>query len=289
MKNLKTVTIWLVLAFIVLQHFFKISYYKHLISDDFYFQGNVRSVLSVSGVICAFLLDLLTLIPGIMSLGNGDKAAKERAYSMFRFVYIMRGFMVLPLVVFETIFYAEYMFKNPVTAFTIIFRHLIWITLLVFLIICKPGKQVQKVNLQEYDMVAFTSIGHRFAHYLLDILFLLPIWVFMMQFLMFLEREPVILQITFQFIFGTSYLLYCFLSEAIFRQTLGKMVTRSCVVSDGVNLSTGRILLRTLSRLIPFDAISFLFGAKWHDRASSTAVVYVDSWEKAFEDSKESI
>jgi hypothetical protein len=60
------------------------------------------------------------------------------------------------------------------------------------------------------------------------------------------------------------------------------MITGSCVVSDGAELTTGRVLLRTLARLIPFDAVSFLVGAKWHDRASSTAVVYVDSWEKAF-------
>jgi hypothetical protein len=65
------------------------------------------------------------------------------------------------------------------------------------------------------------------------------------------------------------------------------MVTNSCVVSDGVELSGKRVFLRTLSRMIPLDKFSFLFGAKWHDRVSSTAVVYVDSWEMAFDEKKQ--
>lgn len=79
------------------------------------------------------------------------------------------------------------------------------------------------------------------------------------------------------------YFLYCFLSEAIFRQTFGKIATNSCVVSKGMRLSTGRVLVRTLCRYIPFDGFSFLFRGNWHDNVSSTAVVYIDTWEKVFE------
>jgi hypothetical protein len=135
-------------------------------------------------------------------------------------------------------------------------------------------------------MVAFTTTGHRFVHHLLDVLFIIPVWLFALQLMMLRRFGSEVTELAVRFVFGTTYLMYSFLSEAIFKQTFGKMVTRSCVVSDGVDLSTGRIFRRTMARLIPFDAFSFLFGAKWHDRASATAVVYVDSWEKAFDEGK---
>jgi uncharacterized RDD family membrane protein YckC len=193
--------------------------------------------------------------------------------------------MNFPVIVFETVFYAKYIFADPMTGATILFRYSVWITLVILLIISKPEKPIQKVNLQEYDMVAYTTIGHRFVHYLIDVLFLLPTLIFSFQFMSIARfGDSDVLALLFRLIFLLSYLLYCFFSEAIFSQTLGKMVTRSCVVSDGAPLTIGRIFRRTMARLIPFDPIAFLFGAKWHDSASATSVVYVDSWEKAFDE-----
>jgi hypothetical protein len=280
MKKFKTVTIWLVLAFTVLQHFGRITYYKRLLGGEINLLGDLSSIRNLLDVTFLFLIDIFTVILGIISLTQTDKREQDKTYSMFRLVYVMQSLMAFPLIVYQNIFYAKYMYAEPLAASFLVFRHLAWITLVIFLIKCKPEKKIQKVNLQEYDMVSFTSTGHRFTHYLVDILFLLPIGV---SLLYVGERNPIIAKI----LFNATYLLYCFLSEAIFGQTLGKMVTRSCVASNGVYLSTGRVLLRTLSRLIPFDGISFLFGAKWHDRVSATAVVYVDSWEMAFDEKKQ--
>ena len=285
MKKLKTVTIWLVLAFVVLQHFDRISYYKGLFGTEIGMLGNMRSILNVLDGTFLLLVDLFTVILGIITLYQTDKKEQDRIYSMFRFVYVMRSLMVAPLIIYEYIAYAPYMFMQPLSASIGIFRQLVWITLVILLIKCKPEKQIQKVNLKEYDMVSFTSTGHRFVHYLVDILFMLPIGIWVIQFLFLQEQNPLIAKI----IFNSTYLLYCFLSEAIFGQTLGKMVTRSCVASNGVPLTSNRVFLRTLSRLIPFDGISFLFGAKWHDRVSSTAVVYIDSWEMAFEEKQQEV
>jgi hypothetical protein len=283
MKKMKTVIIWLVLAFIVLQHIGRISYYKRLLGNEIDMLGNLRSVINILDVTFLILIDLFTVILAIITLSQTDKREQDRTYSMFRFVYIMRSLMIFPLIVYQYISFAPSLFAEPLTASIYIFRNLVWITLVIFLIKCKPDRQIQKVDLKEYDMVSFTSIGHRFAHYLVDILFMLPIGIWVIQFLFLREQEPLILKL----IFNSTYLLYCFLSEIIFGQTLGKMITRSCVVSNGVHLSTGRVLLRTICRVIPFDGISFLFGAKWHDRVSSTAVVYVDSWEIAFDEKKQ--
>lgn len=284
MGKLKIVTIWLVLAFIVISHLTRMKYYKQLLSNDLFgYGGGFRYYISTADTILWLLMDLLTVVLGIAALANSDKAVQDRMYSIFRFFYVMLSFLSVPIVIYSIITFGKYIFIDAFSAVTFIFRDLIWITLVVLLIVCKPERTIQKVNLQEYDMVAFTSIGHRFTHYLLDLLFLLPTWLYVAQGMMGARESSLLLQFTFL----GCYFVYCFLSEAIFRQTLGKMVTRSCVVSDGVELSTGRVFLRTLSRLIPFDTFSFLFGAKWHDRVSSTAVVYVDSWEKAFDGSNE--
>ena len=68
---------------------------------------------------------------------------------------------------------------------------------------------------------------------------------------------------------------YYFTLESIFGQTIGKMITGSVVVTaDGEKPSVMDIFKRTLSRLIPFDALSFLGSSiGWHDSFSKTRVV----------------
>ena len=285
MKKLKIVTICLVIAFTVIQQILRANYYTRLFDDNVYWGGDFRFILNMISTVLVALFDVLTVVLGIMSLTASDKAAQDRAYSILRYVYIMRSIMSFPIVVLESIFYAKYIFGDAIATFTIMFRHFVWLTLAVLLIMCKPEKPVKKINLQDYDMVAYTTMSHRFVHYLLDSLFILPTLIFLLQ-LMSISRFDVddLFVLLLQLIFLVSYVMYCFFSEVIFRQTIGKMVTRSCVVSDGPPLSIGRIFGRTMARLIPFDPIAFLFGAKWHDSASATSVVYVDSWEKAFDE-----
>jgi hypothetical protein len=179
------------------------------------------------------------------------------------------------------------MFIDAMNTVIILGQHLINLILVVFLIICKPEKPVRRVNLQNYDMVAFTSTGHRFVHYLLDSLFILPLLINLGNIIVSarqMQYDRDLLSLIVFFMVILNFLLYYFLSEAMFGQTFGKMLTKSCVVTNGVEFSNGRMFVRTLCRFIPFDRFSFLFGANWHDRVSATAVVYVDSWESAFED-----
>jgi len=67
--------------------------------------------------------------------------------------------------------------------------------------------------------------------------------------------------------------LYYLIFEAITGQTLGKMLTKTRVIRmDGTKPSFFRIFLRSFWRLIPIDAISYLFGFElgMHDILSST-------------------
>jgi len=64
--------------------------------------------------------------------------------------------------------------------------------------------------------------------------------------------------------------------EVIWGKSLGKMVTKTRVLmQDGSKPTLKAIIIRSLSRFIPFDAFSF-FGNKpvgWHDSISKTVVV----------------
>ena len=71
------------------------------------------------------------------------------------------------------------------------------------------------------------------------------------------------------------YFIYYFLFELTTGRTLGKLITGTHVVSiTGDNPTKKQVLLRNLSRLVPFEPFSFLGdGTGWHDTWSDTMVV----------------
>ena len=75
--------------------------------------------------------------------------------------------------------------------------------------------------------------------------------------------------------------IYYALMEIIFGKTLGKFVTSTRVISVEGDIPSGmQIIGRSFARLIPFNAISFLFGNPpegWHDQLSKTRVVLDES------------
>ena len=75
------------------------------------------------------------------------------------------------------------------------------------------------------------------------------------------------------FIITTYYLFF----ESTWQRTPGKWITKTKVVSkDGTKPNFTQILGRSFSRLIPFEAFSFLVGGNpigWHDRFPGTLVV----------------
>ncbi len=72
--------------------------------------------------------------------------------------------------------------------------------------------------------------------------------------------------------------IYYSVSETLTGRTLGKLITKTKVVNEiGLCPDFGNILLRTICRFIPFDALSFFSDDKlgWHDKLSKTKVVLV--------------
>ena len=71
-----------------------------------------------------------------------------------------------------------------------------------------------------------------------------------------------------------NYLFYYTICEKAFRgYTLGKLVTGTRAIRlDGKELSFKDALLRTLSRIVPFEPFSG-FGTPWHDTWTKTTVI----------------
>ena len=71
------------------------------------------------------------------------------------------------------------------------------------------------------------------------------------------------------------FFLYYFISEALTARTIGKLITGTVVVTkNGEKPSLKAIAIRSASRLVPFEAFSFLGNnVGWHDKWSDTYVV----------------
>lgn len=135
----------------------------------------------------------------------------------------------------------------------------------------------EKTFIDRNEFLKTVSIGKRFVHYIVDGIF----GVFVFSFLLgtvfgvlgihgVLERiNPFILSIL---IFAVYY-IFC---EFLFNRTVGKLFTGSVVVTEnGDKPSFGIVLLRTLIRFVPFEPFSILSASTkmWHDTWTKTTVV----------------
>jgi len=128
------------------------------------------------------------------------------------------------------------------------------------------------------DAPELASRGRRLANFVLDM-------VGYVVMAMMIEFINAVVNLTFNVdvigflgpLFGLALsLLYYIVSEALFGRTLGKLVTGTRVVAEsGGRAKLWQVVLRTLYRFVPFDALSFLSKRRpgWHDRWSKTRVV----------------
>ena len=71
-------------------------------------------------------------------------------------------------------------------------------------------------------------------------------------------------------------IIYYLVFESLTGRTLGKYITNTKILTEeGQKPEVDKILYRTLSRMIPFEAFSFFgeAGRGWHDTISKTVVV----------------
>lgn len=72
-----------------------------------------------------------------------------------------------------------------------------------------------------------------------------------------------------------NYLVYYTFCEKVFKgYTLGKLITGTrAIKTDGSELTLRKAFLRTVSRIVPFEAFSAFGGHPWHDRWTNTMVI----------------
>ncbi|WP_346986497.1 RDD family protein [Chryseobacterium sp. POE27] len=77
------------------------------------------------------------------------------------------------------------------------------------------------------------------------------------------------------------YFLYTFLLEYSTKgRTIGKYITGTKVITtDGQIPTMYEFFIRNISRLVPFDILSFLGENGWHDSWSDTRVVNIKNYE----------
>ena len=121
-----------------------------------------------------------------------------------------------------------------------------------------------KIIESEYNEDAGVSLSHnrttRLTNYIVDYLLILAI-----SYDKYIIHSH-IFELLYEFII--CLILYYTYSEALFGRTLGKALTNTILLRRDKTFY--RVVIRTLSRLIPFEPFSFLSksGRGWHDRLS---------------------
>lgn len=144
----------------------------------------------------------------------------------------------------------------------------------------------------------YASKGNRFAHYIIDLIAVVFVlygvfigFIFLYYSIVedttsmdvfFSELEntnPILDRLITTIVLALLYFCLEYLTKG---RSVGKYITKTKVVmEDGSNPNTGDYLKRSFSRMIPFEAFSFLGseGRGWHDTISKTYVVDIDKFE----------
>lgn len=85
------------------------------------------------------------------------------------------------------------------------------------------------------------------------------------------------------------YFMYTFLIEYFTKgRSIGKYITGSKVICiDGTEPTFNDYLIRNISRIVPFDALSFLGENGWHDKWSETRVINIKNYQAEIQAKRE--
>ncbi len=155
-----------------------------------------------------------------------------------------------------------------------------------------PEESILADDLDQYIRNTPATQGQRFLNWLIDNLFMrfaltlltgrivgeILVRYFPDYALRIAYKENTFDVLLLTYLFGFfNYLIYYTICEKAFKgYTLGKVITGTRAIrDDGQELTFKDAILRTLSRLVPFETLSG-FGTKpWHDSWTNTTVVKV--------------
>ncbi len=148
-------------------------------------------------------------------------------------------------------------------------------------------EEVNPTQLNEFEAsLLVPSLGRRFLNYLLDsvcVFIIFFVLFFIIVFVGALISKDLINQLLSQSeafaytVYFVVYFAYYIFFEVNTGKSIAKFYTKTRVCSiDGTALTYKKIIIRTLCRFLPFDALSFFFiedNNGWHDVFSKTKVV----------------
>ena len=134
------------------------------------------------------------------------------------------------------------------------------------------------------------SIGQRFLNYLIDSLVMqyglafitgfgvASIWAAVdaeSAYSLFSETESgMFLLFSYGLALFNHFVYYSFCEKVFKGYTLGKLITGTRAIrNDGNALTLKDAVVRSLSRMVPFEAFSAFGGNPWHDRWTNTMVI----------------
>jgi uncharacterized RDD family membrane protein YckC len=141
---------------------------------------------------------------------------------------------------------------------------------------------------EQFDIANFdyASTGKRFGNYLIDAFIFFLIVFFVVIGLMLTLGEEAIpsfiidedfgSQMFSRLFFAVLFGFFMFSQELTFKgRSIGKFITGTKAVNnDGYVPTTKQLLIRNFTRVIPFEAFSFLGSLRgWHDQWSDTSVI----------------
>ena len=143
----------------------------------------------------------------------------------------------------------------------------------------------ESVLLNQFE---YASTGQRFLNFVIDNLLMnyglsyltgfavaIVITTFFPEMVISIRERGTSFYILVYFIAVVNYLFYYTLCEKIFNgYTLGKLITGTRAIrEDGTALTFKNAFMRTLIRLVPFEAFSGFKIRPWHDEWSKTMVI----------------
>jgi uncharacterized RDD family membrane protein YckC len=136
----------------------------------------------------------------------------------------------------------------------------------------------------EYSNLHLAGQGVRLINSIVDMISIFILWIILSLVLVLRGLDQVYTDesgeqflITPMIILLPTFWTYYILTEFLFQRTLGKVLTKTMVITkNGSRPTFGQILGRTFSRSIPFEYLSYLVTTIGiHDRISGTRVVKV--------------
>ncbi|HEX5154056.1 MAG TPA: RDD family protein [Parafilimonas sp.] len=127
------------------------------------------------------------------------------------------------------------------------------------------------------------STGKRFLNLLIDLIFIY-IFAVVVGVLLVLSRNAVSYSsddsygsLFYRFVGYLIYLTYYLICEIAFKgRTIAKFITGTRAVNeDGTEMLPKTVLLRSLSRIVPFEPFSAFGIRPWHDKWTNTYVIDV--------------